>query len=305
MSPARTAARRYPVSWRRRYGDEPETLILDMSGGGRVPWRIRANVAAAGGRERLRAAGPGGVSPDARVRGGASLVLWAWTLFVVAGAIVQRTSEHWDSALPGAAGLASGAFDVLIGSAVVTSFLVLAGIGLTLEAMGRLLRAGGWPQIRRTVLRAGLLTVVTVAATIALVAWGHGLTPADRGHDATYVVAFLTWSCFAAATLGAWTAAATRTAARLTLGARILRLETRLATAAAAAMAIMAGATAVWWVSVATTSPRALTGSLSGHGSPFVLRLVFAMGLMAAAVALGGAGGRRATRAVPHLAGDD
>jgi hypothetical protein len=110
MSPARTAARLlrlYPASWRVRYGDELETLILDMSGGGRVPWRIRANVAAAG-RERLCAAGPGGDSADARVRGGASLVLWAWTLFVVAGAIVQRTSEHWDSALPGGAGVASG-----------------------------------------------------------------------------------------------------------------------------------------------------------------------------------------------------
>lgn len=309
MSPARTAARLlrlYPVSWRLRYGEELETLILDMSGGGRVPWRIRADVAAAGGRERLRAAGLGDDSPGARVRSGASLVLWAWALFVIGGAIVQRTSEHWNSALPGGHGLASGAFDLLIGSAIVTSFLVVAGIALTLGAMGRMLRAGGWPQIRRAVLRAVLLTVLLVAATIALVAWAHGLTSAARqGHDASYVIAFLAWSGLAAATLGAWTAAATRAAGRLTLGARILRLETQLATAVAAAMAIMAGATAVWWVSVATTAPRALTGSLSGHVSVLVPRLVLAMVVMVAAVSLAGAGARRANRALPHLAGDD
>ncbi len=144
MNPARTTTRLlrlYPRSWRLRYGDELEALILDMSGPQRVPWRIRADVAVSGGRERLRAAGLGGDSADARVRGGASLVLWAWALFVVAGTIVQKTSEHWRHALPsGSHTAATVAFGSLIGVAIAAAVIVVAGIALTLPALGRFLR---------------------------------------------------------------------------------------------------------------------------------------------------------------------
>jgi hypothetical protein len=310
MSPARTAARLlrlYPASWRVRYGDELETLILDMSGGGRVPWRIRADVAMAGGRERLRASGLGDDPPGARVRGGASLVLWAWALFVVAGAIVQKTSEHWQRALPaGRHSAATVAFGGLIGVAVVAAVLVVAGIALTLPALARFLGAGGWAQIRRPVTRAAAITAVFALATVGLVVWAHGLSSRDRqGHDAAYALTATVWALLGAGTLGAWTLAATRAAARLTLPATLLRLETRVATAVAAALGVMATATAVWWVSVATVAPTALTGSLGGRGSAFVPQLVLAMVLMLAALGLAGAGARRATRALPDLAGDD
>jgi hypothetical protein len=310
MSPARTAARLlrlYPASWRLRYGDELETLILDMSGGDRVPWRIRADVALAGGRERLRAAGLGGDSPDARVRGGAGLVLWGWALFVAAGAIVQKTSEHWQQALPaGSHTPATVAFGGLIGVAVAAAVLVVAGIALTLPALRRLLGAGGWAHVRRPVTRAVAITAVFIAATVGLVAWAHGLSPRDRqGHDAAYALVATGWALLGAGTLGVWTLAATRTAARLTLPAALLRVEARLATAVTAALGVMTVATAVWWVAVAGVAPTALTGSLGSHGSAFVPQLVLAMVLMLAALALAGAGARRATRALPHLAGDD
>jgi hypothetical protein len=310
MSPDRTAARLlrlYPPSWRLRYGDELETLILDMSGGGRVPWRIRADVAATGGRERLRAAGLGGDSPDARVRGGASLVLWAWALFVVAGAIVQKTSEHWQQALPaGSHTAATVAFGSLIGVAVAAAVLVVAGIALTLPALTRFAGAGGWAQIRRPVTRAVAITAGFVVATVGLVAWAHGLSPRDRqGHDTAYTLVATVWALFGAGTLGAWTLAATRTAARLTLPASLLRVEARLATAVTAALGVIAAVTAVWWVSVATVAPTALTGSLGSRGSAFVPQLVLAMVLMLVALGLAGAGARRATRALPHLAVDD
>ena len=308
MSPARSAARLlrlYPASWRLRYGEELEALILDMSGAERVPWRIRADVAVAGGRERLRAAGLGGDSPDARVRGGASLVLWAWALFVVAGAIVQKTSEHWQQALPtGSHTAATVAFGSLVGVAIAAAVIVVAGIALTLPALGRFLGAGGWAQIRRSVdTRAVAITAVFVAATVGLVAWAHGLSPRDRqGHDAAYALVATVWVLLGAGTLGAWTLAATRTAARVTLPASLLRLEARLATAVTAALGVMAAATAVWWVSVATVAPNALTGSLSTHSSGFVPQLVVAMVLMLTAVGLGGAGARRALRGLPLLA---
>lgn len=43
---------------------------------------------------------------------GATLVLWAWALFSIAGAIVAKTSEHWQRALPRAA-MAHVAFSTL------------------------------------------------------------------------------------------------------------------------------------------------------------------------------------------------
>jgi hypothetical protein len=308
MSAARTAARLmrlYPPSWRARYGEELETLILEMSAGRRIAWRVRADVAGAGGRERLRGLGLGGDgSARARARGGAALVLWAWALFVLAGAIVQRTSEHWDTAVPGTHALASRAFDGLLGVAVVASVLVLAGIGLTLGALLRFLRDGGWPQIRRAVIVAGLMTALLVAATVVLVAWAHGLTPRDRqGHDTGYAIAFLAWAALGAGTLVCWTAAATRTAARLSLGDVTLRFQTWLAVSVSVAMAVMAAATVVWWIAVADVAPAALTGSSAGHASALVPQLVVAMALMVVATALGVTGARRAGRAVREFGG--
>jgi hypothetical protein len=309
MSPRRTTARLlqlYPASWRARYGDELQALILEMSGSERVPWRIRADVARAGGRERLRAAGlDGGGSPEARVRGGAVLVLWAWALFVIAGAAVQKTSEHWSEALP--AGGHTGAwvaFDGLTGVALGTSLLVLAGIALTLPAVSRLLHDGGWPLIRRAFVVAGLLTGLTLIATAGLVVWAHQLNPSHRnGRDVLYIGGFVAWGVLCAATLGAWTAAAARTARRLTLRPSVLRAEARLAVAVAVALALMTAATVAWWASVAATAPSALTGS-RGHATALVPQLVLAMVLMVAAVGLGGAGARQAARALPGLAGD-
>jgi hypothetical protein len=308
MKSARTAGRLmrfYPPSWRARYGEELEALILDMSAGRRVPWHVRADVAGAGGRERLRGLGlAGDGSPQARARGGAALVLWAWALFVLAGAIVQRTSEHWDTALPGAHALASRAFDGLLGVAVVASVLVLVGIGLALGALLRFLRDGGWPQIRRTVIVAGLMTALLVAATIGLVVWAHGLTARDRqGHDTAYAIAFLAWAALCAGTLVSWTAAATRTAACLSLRDVTLRFQTWLAVSVSVAMAVMAAATAVWWISVANVAPAALTGSSAGHASALVPQLVVAMALMVVATAVGAAGARRAGRALRDFDG--
>ena len=309
MTPARTAARLlrvYPVSWRQRYGDELEMLILDMSGGGRVPWRIRSDIALAGGRERLRAAGLGGDSPDASVRGGASLVLWACALFVVAGAVVQKTSEHWQRALPaGGHTTATLAFGGLIGVAVAAALLVVAGIALTLPALTRLLSAGGWAQIRRPVTRAVAITAIFAGATVGLIAWAHGLSARDRqGHDAAYALVATVWALLGAGTLCAWTLAATRTAARLTLPASLLRLQARLATAVTAALGLMAAATAVWWVSVATVAPPALTGSLGARASAFVPQLVVAMVLMLVALGLAARGARQALRGLPLLSAD-
>ena len=195
MSGSRTIARLlwcYPAPWRARYGDELEGLILEMSDGRRVPWRVRADVVGAGGRERLRAAGVIGDGPaSTRVRAGAVLVMWAWALFVLGGAVLAKSTEHWQSAMPAGAGhsTATVTFTTLIAVAVTAALLVLAGIGLALPSLLSFLRDGGWRDIRGRILAASGLTAALIVVTGGLAAWAHGLTPSARnGHDMLYGV---------------------------------------------------------------------------------------------------------------------
>jgi len=274
--------RLYPATWRARYGAELEALILEASAGGRVPWRTRADVVRAAARERVHAA-LGGSAPD-RVRASASVVLWAWAAFVVAGVGVQKYSEHWQSATPaGSRELPAAAFDALVVTAGIGSVLVLAGIAATVPSLAALLRAGGWPRIRRPVTAALVLAATLVPATIGLVLWAHRLTEAQRnGHDALYTGIGAAWGLLVLATLVGWTRAATATAAHLDLPPAVLRLEARLAAALAVAMAVMTAATAVWWASLAAA------GTVSSLAPQLVVAGVLM--LLATVVAAGAAG---------------
>lgn len=280
----------YPARWRARYGEELAELIVNMSDGRRLSWRLRADVAAAGARERLRVKNVG--DP----RSGGRIVLWAWAIFILAGMIVAKTTEHWQSAIQGGHPVASAAFLALIVLAAVTAVLVLAGIALTVPSLVAFLRSGGWTAIRRSILTAAALTVVLVVATAALAAWAHGLTPRARnGHDGLYGAAFLTWVALAAGTLLAWTRAATVTADRLDLSPTTLQLHAHLTTAITATMSLMTLATVAWWVAVAVVAPGALTGPpATPHASPIVPALVLAAILMMLATGVAALGARRA-----------
>lgn len=296
----------YPQSWRARYGDELQGLILDMSDGQQVPWRVRANLVGAGLRERLHAAGLSGDGPaSGRVRGGVVLVMWAWALFVLGGAVLGKSTEHWQSAMPAGAGHATAtvAFSTVLGGAIAAAVVVLAGIGLALPSLALFLRDGGWRHIRWPILTAGVLSVAALAATIALAAWAHGLTAVARnGHDTAYGIAFLAWAVLCAGTLLTWTAAAARTARHLDLAPWALRMQARLAVLATAAMGAIAAATAVWWVAVGTAAPAALSGGPEGgHPSALVPQLVIAMVIMLCGSALAAVGAQRAMRALPAL----
>ncbi len=307
MSASRTArrlARCYPASWRARYGAELEALVVDMSGGGRVSWRTRADVIAAGGRERLRVWGlsPDG-SPGARARGGASLVLWGWALFVFAGGVVQKTSEHWQQALPGGAHpLATIAFAVLIGVAIVAGVLVVAGIAAALPGTVRLIRDGEGRMVCGSVLPAALATVVVTAGLVGVALWAHRLNAHQRnGGDVAYGVAVTLWALLAVGSLLAWTSAAVKIERHANLRVGILRLQGYLAVAVTVGMVTMAVATAVWWSAVALQAPAALTGSDAAQGSAAVPQLIGAMVVMLTACMIGISGARRTLRALPAL----
>jgi hypothetical protein len=291
----------YPAAWRRRYGDELDALIVDMHADrGRARWRIRSDLIASAVRVRLQ--GPGGAGQ--RIASGGSLVLWAWALFVLAGGIVAKTSEHWQRVLPGHAGPAAHvAFDGLTVAAIGSATLVAAGIALTLPAAARFLRDGGWPRVRMRALAAVALTAAVIPALVAIGAWAHGLTDAQRnGHDAVYGAAVLCWGALAAACLLAWTAVATRIASELRCRRGVLCAQAVIAPVVAIAMAAMTAATLVWWAIVARRSPAALTGgSLAAHPSPLVPQLALAAVLMVVATCIAGIGAARADAALGEL----
>jgi hypothetical protein len=297
----------YPPAWRARYGEELAALIVESSGGDRVPWRTRADVVLAGGRERLHESGltGDGAPPGVRACAGSLLALCAWVLFVVAGSGVAKFAEHWQDATPAASrGLPSGAFQGLMVAAAVGSGLVLAGIAATLPSLVVFLRGGGWPLIRRNIVIAVSLTGVAAAAVFPLAAWAHQLTSLQRnGHDLGYGIAFIAWALLVAGCLVAWTRAAVTTARRLSLPAATLRLEAWLASAVTVTMGAMTAATAVWWAALAHTAPWALAGGPAGStASPLAPQLFAAATLMLVATLIGALGATRSLRALPALA---
>jgi hypothetical protein len=289
----------FPAAWRRRYGDELDALILEMHADGRdTGAHMRVDLLRAAARERLRGTG----DPSRRVRGGASLVLWAWALFVIGGAILAKTSEHWQQALPGA-GAAHVAFSVLKVVAFAASAVLAAGIAMTLPAVWRLLRDSGWARIRGRGALALVLSAALIAATAGISGWAHGLSSGQRnGHDHIYAAAFVGWGVLVAACLFAWTSVATRLAGDIRCERAILRAQARLAPAVAVAMAAMTVAALVWWAVVGSRAPGALTGgSTLAHPSPVVPTLVVAGVLMVLATAIGAVGAARAEGAHDQL----
>ncbi len=301
----RPLLRFYPRWWRERYGEELEALLVQSSGGNRIRWRTRVDVARAGLDERLREWGVGGGVPAyERARSGALLVLVAWIAFVLAGARVQKLSEHWEPLTPLAhRALAVGAYDALAVAAAIGGALVLAGIALVLPSALALLRAGGWPAVRRPLSRAALASAATLVAFAPLSVWAHHLpTPARNGADAAYTLAFTLFALLAAATLARWTALAVTIARRLKLSVALLRVEALLACAVSATMLAMTVATALWWGALAHSAPWVLQGGPVGADRPpFSAWLFLSNSLMALATCLAAYGASRSMLAVRRL----
>jgi hypothetical protein len=143
----------YPAPWRERYGDEFLATVEDTLDGGTPTWRLRLSVAWAGLRER------GHQVIGRKSKGGAGpMWLARWIVgFLVAslpGEIVTSPPRAW-------AAQATGALDIQLGFAAFSAVVIAASGLLAVPALGRFLRAGGWPQIRR---RVGWAAAATAAA---------------------------------------------------------------------------------------------------------------------------------------------
>ena len=296
----------YPPEWRARDGDELVACIEDELDGRHPTVRLRVTLATAGLRQRARATGIAGdgTSPAVRVRAGALVVLVAWAVLVVGGAAYAKAAEHFASAGSAASqALAGDAYRAVVALAVLGTGLVGAGLVVAVPATGRLLRAGGWGQLRRPLARAVAASVASVGATVGLASWAHLLDVAQRnGADAGYVMAFSAWALLGTVTVGLWTAAGVSVARRIDLGPAVLRVEAGLAVATGAVVVATAAAVGLWWSGMATTAPWFLAGTRPGtHPSPVTLQLVTVGGCLAVACALAAYGALRVVRGLRVL----
>lgn len=313
MSPRESAGhwlRFYPRTWRERYGEELQELILATSGEGPLPWRVRADLLRAGARERLRGIGfgGGGIAPARRARAGVLLVLCAWALMIVGGAIMQRFSENWREVTPAIdQGLPRGAYAALTAAALLAGLCVLAGIALVLPRFLALLRSGGWSDLRALMGRALEATALAVLATLAVYLWSRQLDAAQRnGHDLAYAIGFLVWGAAGVICLAFWTAVAVKAAGRIELGRRLLKALSVLAVGAAGFMTASTLAAALWWGALASSAQWALSDApIGSSAAPVIIPLLVAGALMALASCLAIGGAAYAVCAVPGLPGRD
>lgn len=304
MTPGATRAllRVYPAAWRARYGDELRSLIAEArANGDRSTPTIVLDVLFAGIGERLRSLGvlTTGRDPEDRARGGVFRVLWAWAFFALGGIGVAKAAEHWSRSVPaGSRGAPGAAFDVLVIGAALGSAAVILGGMLPAGPLFAFLRAGGWPRIRRPVLRALLLTLLAAGALVAVAFWAHHLSNAQRnGADAVYGGVVLAWAALVAACFFAWVIAGVATARELRIAGPLLRAETAVASVVVLAMCMTAASTAVWWVAVARSAPWYFAGTPPGTpGTVAPVNLLVPASFMLVGVALGLSGALDAVR---------
>ena len=289
----------YPPAWRRRYGAELVTLLEDTYGPGPVPWRCRLALLWAGTAERLRESGLRGSAapPSDGVRSGSLLVLWAWAVFLVAGAGFANRADNWKAAVPaGAVRVPMAGYGTVLGAGFAGSVIVLLAACACVPSLARFLGAGGWPVIRRRVLQAAALLAVTLAAVAAMKVWSLRLDLAQRnGGSWGYSALFGVVALLATATIGAWAAAITATARRLDLPPAVLRYCCGLAVGLTFVMAALVVGAVTWWTAMASRAPGFL-------GSAAPAPLVAVGVLMVLGLVLGVIGARRATGSLRRMA---
>jgi hypothetical protein len=299
----------YPPAWQDRYGRELVCLMEDTYGDQKPPLRSRVGIARAGLFEHLHELGFGGgrSAPRAQVRSGSLLVLWAWTLFVVAGAAFAKFSEHWDAVVPQSDQRLPGqAYDTVEWAAWIGAVLLVLAAIAVLPSLVRFLRDGGWRSVRRPVWQALAMSATTLVLGLGVILWAHHLGVQQRnGGSVPYGLVWMLGALMAVATIAACTAAAVAVAWRLPLSRRVLRLEGSLALLLTLVMVPIIGGTLVWWVAIASHAPWFLSGNTVGAaGTPAPLAMIIAGLLMVLGLSLAASGVTRVARSIRAIPTD-
>jgi hypothetical protein len=238
---AASLLRWYPRAWRERYGEELLVLIQDTLDEGRPTWRLRLGVIWGGLRERGHQAGRVVRAAD-KWRTGVE----RWSLFVT-GLVLASVPEAVRGSSSQARGWQAAAADGVLAAVALTGVVVLAS-GLTaLPALIRFLRAGGWPKVRRRIMKAAGATVVAggVLAGVSAVSGSRSLAQLNT----SWVFSFgnLAAALAIAVTIGLWAGAAVATARHLTLAPRVRATQLILGTATTTTLMVMFVSLILWW----------------------------------------------------------
>jgi hypothetical protein len=231
----------YPRAWRERYGEELLVLIQDTLDDGRPTWRLRLGVIWGGLRERGHQAGR-----VVRVAAKWRTVPDRWSL-LVAGLVLATLPVTVAGSPPQARGWQAAAADAVLVAVALTGVVVLAS-GLTaLPALIRFLRAGGWPKVRRPIMRAAGATVVAggILAGLSVASGSRSLAQLDS----SWVFSFgrLAAGLAIAVAIGLWAAAAVATTRHLTLAPRVRAAQLVLGAVTPTMVMIMFVSLNLWW----------------------------------------------------------
>lgn len=283
---SKSLLRWYPAEWRQHYGNELIAMIEDTIGDTHPTLRFQLSIAWAGLRERGHASGLWGAQRDARtqVQAGALLVLCSWSAFVIAGTMFQKQSEHFSQAVPVASRTwVISVFDLVVWMSVLGSLAVLVGSLMALPSFISFMKKGGWRQVRRHVVAACLLSLLSIAFLVGLKGWAHGLSVAQRnGGDFYYSVAFVAFALVVCATIIEWTIVGVVSVRRMSLSRDVLRFEARLAYVVTFSMVIITVAIAVWWALEGIAAPSFFHDAGGGATIAITPNLIVIIGLMLA-----------------------
>ena len=292
---AQRLLRWYPADWRARYGTEfTELLLADLAERPRC-WRRDADVARAGLRARLAAAGLAGhpLDPEAAARAALATLACSVAGFLVFGATVWAqlaVSWQWAPPVDRVTGVAMVVMSGAMPLFAVLALLAAAPVGW---AAARAWRRGGSGPLRWPVLLVvGSAAVLVIGGRHFQSGWpgtgGHwwpqqGLVPggiaafawactlpvtsywAHPAALASFPAAELGWLVTAPAAIGCLLTGVQRLVRRLDLPPGVLRYQAWLAGVAGAVMAaFLAGA--LCWVAEGGPGPRGLfrTGLIDG-----------------------------------------
>jgi hypothetical protein len=300
----------YPPAWRARYGDELTALMEDSYESPRhMPARDRLNLVRSGLAERARAIRIIGSSPSPseRVRDGSVLVLCGWALFLVAGGGFGKFTDRWEAGTPTPTRAVAGiGFDTAVAMGLAGCVVVLIAAVLVGPSFARLLRRGGWEQVRRPVVGAVAAIALVVALLVAFAGWAHHLSPSDRnGGLALYTVCFVAMGVLVVGAVGVATAAAVAVGRRTEPTGGTLRILGVLALALTVVMAVLLTGVATWWGAEASGAPHVVLDGI-GNGVPYLSStvpptLLGAGLLMLVGLSLGVVGSLRVARSLRPL----
>jgi hypothetical protein len=266
-----------------------------------VPLTQRIALARSGVVERARAAGVIGNStgPYERVRAGSHLILCAWALFMIGGAIFAKYSEHWDAAVPRPHQWRpnDGYLAVQISGFVGVALVAVAAL-VVAPALLQHIRQHGAVTIRRPVFQAVLAGAFAVSMLAGVALWAHHLSGhARNGGFWPYTVLGGVMGLAIIVAIATCTAAAVRVTRQLDVSPRAMKILGGMAVALTLAMSAILAGTLIWWQALAQYSPDFLgSGRLFGFSNVMPAPLLGAAALMLIGLVLAATGTVRVVR---------